>query len=158
MTTLHQDQSQDGWDDNETCSFHDGGKMAFWPLPCPRVDSFERDTSFFWQDLDGHAEGSTDFFGQFLNFDSNDGQPTNAQGIPSDSMSPNPGLMPRLQDPRSLDQPPRASDHLLRRMSLICYPIALRLGQQHLAPMSSILVLGQACRWGKVVTTQHKAT
>ncbi|KAI9899969.1 hypothetical protein N3K66_004231 [Trichothecium roseum] len=108
MTTLHQDQSQDGWDDNETCSFHDGGKMAFWPLPCPRVDSFERDTSFFWQDLDGHAEESADSFGQFLNFDSNDGPPTNAQGIPTDSMSPNPGLMPRLQDPRSLDQPPES--------------------------------------------------
>ncbi|KAF4967848.1 hypothetical protein FZEAL_10475, partial [Fusarium zealandicum] len=70
--------------------------MASWTLPY-RVEAVDRDPGFYWQDLDdGPNDGSNDFFGQFINFDSE---------IPSsmaDPHGPDPA-MPTLQDGLILD-------------------------------------------------------
>lgn len=43
--------------------------MASWTLPY-RVEAVDREPGFYWQDLDdGPNDGSSDFFGQFINFD-----------------------------------------------------------------------------------------
>ncbi|RSL87047.1 hypothetical protein CEP52_015636 [Fusarium oligoseptatum] len=43
--------------------------MASWTLPY-RVEAVDREPGFYWQDLDdGPNDGSNDFFGQFINFD-----------------------------------------------------------------------------------------
>lgn len=44
--------------------------MASWTLPY-RVEAVDRDPAFYWQDLDDNpGDLSNDFFGQFINFDS----------------------------------------------------------------------------------------
>ncbi|KAJ4265610.1 hypothetical protein NW762_004904 [Fusarium torreyae] len=72
--------------------------MASWTLPY-RVEAVDRDPGFYWQDLDdGPNDGSADFFGQFINFDSE---------IPSSMADPH-GLdpsMPTLADGLILDHP-----------------------------------------------------
>lgn len=73
--------------------------MASWTLPY-RVEAVDRDPGFYWQEIeDGHNnDGSADFFGQFINFDSE---------IPSsmaDHHGHNPG-MPTLADGLMLDHP-----------------------------------------------------
>ncbi|KAF5655266.1 hypothetical protein FHETE_11205 [Fusarium heterosporum] len=52
--------------------------MASWTLPY-RVEAVDREPGFYWQDIeDGPNDGSNDFFGQFLDFDS--GNPSSMAG------------------------------------------------------------------------------
>ncbi|KAM5352444.1 hypothetical protein ACJ41O_005167 [Fusarium nematophilum] len=72
--------------------------MASWTLPY-RVEAVDREPGFYWQELDdGPNDGSNDFFGQFINFDSD---------IPSsmaDPHGPDPA-MPTMPDGLILDHP-----------------------------------------------------
>lgn len=72
--------------------------MASWTLPY-RVEAVDRDPGFYWQDLDDTSNDmSNEFFGQFINFDSE---------VPSSLTGPHSGdpTLPVLPDSLLLDPP-----------------------------------------------------